>query len=199
MCNMNLIAVPLIGAKLEPSVISSAQFGSALITAVPHIFNNAMLSHSTHSKLANPENYTAEHSTRQAHTTIRHVWQLTLKMKTALHSLLWLFQRNIFPSGWTLKDLIHIRVSRFRSKLTINTFCPWIETLLHLTLSENLMNVDIKYVSHDSFGAQHRLNNLAISHCIGAVLNVHNMQSGEIKLFCTWMSPNNYYLQNSRQ
>lgn len=29
------------------------------------------------------------------------------------------------------------------------------------------MNVDIKSVSHDSFGRQHLLNILVVSHCIG--------------------------------
>ncbi len=157
--HMNLIAVPLICIKLESSAFSSAQFSPALVTGVPHIFNNAMLSHSAHSKLANSENYTAEHSTRQTHTIIRHVWQLTLEMKTALHSLLWRFQRNVVPHGRTLKDLIHIRVSRCRSRFTINTVCSWDETLLHPVWQ--LMNMDIKSVSHDSFCTQHLLSFLA--------------------------------------
>lgn len=46
---MNLTAVLVVSTKLEPSVISSAQFSSALVTGVPHVFNNAILSHSTHS------------------------------------------------------------------------------------------------------------------------------------------------------
>lgn len=40
-----LSAVPMTGTKLKASVLRSAQFSSALVTGVPHIFNNAMLSH----------------------------------------------------------------------------------------------------------------------------------------------------------
>lgn len=81
--HMKLIDGPLIGTVLKASVICSTQFSSALVTGGPHISNNALLSHSTHSKLANSEHSTAEHSTRHTHTAISHIWQLTLKMKTS--------------------------------------------------------------------------------------------------------------------
>ena len=47
---ISLATVPLTGTRLELSVISSTQFSSALVTGAPHILNNTVLSHSTHSK-----------------------------------------------------------------------------------------------------------------------------------------------------
>lgn len=116
---MCLTAVPLIGSKPEPLVISSTQFSTALVTGVPHFFNNAMLSHSSQSELANLENYTTEHSTRQTHTLLQGPYDNSMRKKTALHSLTWLFHGNLLPTGLTSKDLIHIMVSHSRSRITI--------------------------------------------------------------------------------
>lgn len=146
---MCLTAVPLIGTKLEPLVISSTQFSTALVTGVPHFFNNTMLSHSAQSKLANVENYTAEHSTRQTHTTTRPIWQLNGEENSPSQS-------NVLVSWKASARRMDIKrsqimVSHSTLRITINNlFCHWVETLINRVWRNNLMNMDIKLVSHDS-------------------------------------------------
>lgn len=160
---MNLIAASQTGTQLEPSVISSARLSAALVTGASHIFNNAVLSHSAHSKLAK-ENYTTEHSTRQTHTNIRHLWQLTLEEQTAPLSPSAAVSGNAVPGGWTFKDPNHIRVSRFRTRFTINTFQPLSWDITSFIVKRKLNDCGHKILSHEPCGTQ-RLNIWVVSHC----------------------------------
>lgn len=174
---MNLNAVSVNWYQTgEPLVISSAQFSSALVTGVPHISNNAMLSHSTHSKLAKSENYTAEHSTRRT----QHHYKACMTShsedeKCSLQSSVVVSEKHP-PQQWRSGSS---RVSHIRLMFTINTFfvlglrhyCIWdCNECGHKMCLVTLLLHDISWIFYTIF------------------LFWMNMQPEEIKFLCTYKS-----------